>query len=53
MGILLGAQVTWQDALVRNLIPVCVGNAIAGVFIVALTFALSYGRFGRQVPCSA
>lgn len=48
MGILLGAQVTWFDAVFRNLIPVSIGNAIAGVCIVALTFALSYGKFGKK-----
>jgi formate transporter len=49
MGIVLGAGVTWKEALLNNLIPVCIGNAFAGVCIVALTFALSYGTFGKRV----
>ena len=48
-GIALGAKVTFTDFLVKNLIPVTIGNTIAGVFFVAVLYSLIFGSFGKKV----
>jgi len=47
-GILSGAPVSVLDVLVKNLIPVTIGNAIAGALVVAVSMSFSFGRLGRQ-----
>ena len=43
-----GAPVSVLDVLVKNLIPVTIGNAIAGALVVAVSMSFSFGRLGRQ-----
>ncbi|CAJ1451065.1 unnamed protein product [Effrenium voratum] len=46
-GIFSGAPLTWADVLVKNLIPVTIGNAIAGAFVVGAGMSFSFGRLGQ------
>ena len=45
-GIFAGADVSWTDFLLNNLLPVSLGNMFAGVFLVALPYSLLFGRKG-------
>ncbi len=47
-ALLLGAKVTLQDVIVKNLIPVLIGNAIAGAFVVAGSYSYQYGKLGKK-----
>eukprot|EP00929_Paragymnodinium_shiwhaense_P032274 TRINITY_DN1791_c0_g3_i1.p1 TRINITY_DN1791_c0_g3~~TRINITY_DN1791_c0_g3_i1.p1 ORF type:complete len:151 (+),score=55.86 TRINITY_DN1791_c0_g3_i1:50-454(+) len=40
-------DVTFVDVLVKNWIPVTLGNFVAGAFIVAAGYSYVYGRFGQ------
>eukprot|EP00929_Paragymnodinium_shiwhaense_P032272 TRINITY_DN1791_c0_g2_i1.p2 TRINITY_DN1791_c0_g2~~TRINITY_DN1791_c0_g2_i1.p2 ORF type:complete len:151 (+),score=44.37 TRINITY_DN1791_c0_g2_i1:44-454(+) len=42
-----GSDVTFVDVLVKNWIPVTLGNFVAGAFIVALGYSYVYGRTGQ------
>ncbi len=46
-GVLAGAPVTVMKAIVRNLLPVTLGNAIAGAVIVGAGFSWQYGKLGE------
>jgi len=46
-GIFSGAPLSWADVLVKNLIPVTIGNAIAGAFVVGAGMSFSFGRLGE------
>jgi formate/nitrite transporter FocA (FNT family) len=46
-GIALGAKVTVADFLMKNLLPVTIGNTIAGVLCVAVLNSLLYGSLGK------
>ena len=41
-AIILGANITISDAVLYNLLPVTLGNMIAGIFLVGVTFSLIY-----------
>ncbi|CAJ1452785.1 unnamed protein product [Effrenium voratum] len=47
-GIFSGAPLSWADVLVKNLIPVTIGNAIAGAFVVGAGMSFSFGRLGKK-----
>eukprot|EP00929_Paragymnodinium_shiwhaense_P032280 TRINITY_DN1791_c0_g6_i1.p1 TRINITY_DN1791_c0_g6~~TRINITY_DN1791_c0_g6_i1.p1 ORF type:complete len:150 (+),score=37.13 TRINITY_DN1791_c0_g6_i1:44-451(+) len=53
IGLLAGADgssdVTFVDVLVKNWIPVTLGNFVAGAFFVACGYSYVYGRFGQIV----
>merc|ERR1712060_604454 len=46
LGLLAGADVSVVDMIVKNFIPVTLGNAFAGAFIVAGGYSYAFGRFG-------
>lgn len=46
LGMLLGAPVTVKDFLLGNLLPVTLGNIVAGVFAVAATNSFLFGSLG-------
>ncbi|CAK9035600.1 unnamed protein product [Durusdinium trenchii] len=46
-GLLLGTPFSWMQLLSKNLIPVTLGNAAAGVFVVAASMSFAFGRLGR------
>eukprot|EP00929_Paragymnodinium_shiwhaense_P113701 TRINITY_DN81_c0_g1_i3.p1 TRINITY_DN81_c0_g1~~TRINITY_DN81_c0_g1_i3.p1 ORF type:complete len:318 (-),score=82.17 TRINITY_DN81_c0_g1_i3:487-1440(-) len=43
------SEVTFVDVLVKNWIPVTLGNFVAGAFIVAAGYSYVYGRIGQLV----
>ena len=48
-GMSLGANVTTQQFLVNNLIPVTIGNTLSGALFVGTAYSLAYGRLGDRV----
>jgi len=42
----LGAPVTLGTVITKNLIPVILGNGIAGALIVAASYSYQFGRLG-------
>ncbi len=40
---------TWSAFIFRNLIPVTIGNIIAGAGFVATSYSLAYGSLGKKV----
>lgn len=42
-GIFAGASVTWREFLLNNLVPVVLGNAVGGTFIVGMLYWFSAG----------
>ena len=47
-GMSLGANVTTYEFLVNNLIPVTIGNTIAGATFVGTAYSLAYGGLGKR-----
>ncbi len=47
-GMSLGANVTTYEFLVNNLIPVTIGNTIAGATFVGTAYSLAYGSLGKR-----
>ncbi len=47
-ALLLGAKLSIEQVIVKNLIPVLLGNAIAGAFVVAGSYSYQYGRLGKK-----
>lgn len=47
-ALLLGAPLTAADVLFRNIIPVLIGNAIAGGLVVAGSYSYQFGRLGQK-----
>jgi formate/nitrite transporter FocA (FNT family) len=43
-----GAAVTWKDFLLKNLLPVTLGNIIGGAVLVAGVFSYAYGALGKD-----
>lgn len=48
MGMVLGAKVSLADFLLNNLLPVTLGNTLAGVMVATMA-ALCYGTLGAKV----
>ena len=46
LGLLGGAEVSTMDVIVKNLIPVTIGNAIAGAIVVAAGYSYAFGKLG-------
>ena len=49
LGIALGANVTYGQFLVANLLPVTLGNTVAGVACLGLSYSLLYGKAGKEL----
>ena len=47
-ALLLKVPLTLGDVLLRNIIPVLVGNAIAGSLIVAGSYSYQFGKLGEK-----
>jgi formate/nitrite transporter FocA (FNT family) len=47
LGIMSGAAVTWKTFLLRNLLPVTLGNIVGGVCAVAAAYSYVYGKLGK------
>jgi len=50
LGILSGAAVTWKAFLLKNLLPVTLGNIVGGAALVAGAYSFAYGKLGKPVP---
>lgn len=46
LGLLAKAPITLGQALMKNMVPVCLGNAIAGVVLVAMSYSYAFGKLG-------
>jgi formate/nitrite transporter len=46
-ALLAGAPLTMRDIFVKNLIPVTIGNGIAGAALVAASFSFAFGKLGE------
>ena len=49
LGIALGANVSFSHFLTSNLLPVTLGNTVAGVACLGLTYSLMYGKAGKDL----
>ena len=47
LGIFNGAAVSWKDFLLKNLLPVTLGNVVGGAGCVAAAFSYAYGALGK------
>merc|ERR1712206_48333 len=45
-GLLSGAPLTVADTLWKNLLPVTIGNLIAGTIVIGAGFCFAFGRLG-------
>lgn len=43
-GMAMGADVTMKQYLMANLLPVTLGNIVAGVFLVGIAYSLAFGK---------
>jgi formate transporter len=48
MGIALGAKVTFSQFLLANLVPVTLGNTLAGVLCTATLLGFVHGSLGKD-----
>lgn len=48
MGLVLGANITWKQVFMNNLIPVSIGNTIAGTMLMAGVYSLAFGSLGKR-----
>ena len=46
LGLLGGAELSTMDVIVKNLIPVSIGNAIAGAVVIAGGYSYAFGKLG-------
>lgn len=46
LALMCGAPLTLSDIIFKNLIPVIIGNGIAGAIIVAASYSYQFGRLG-------
>ena len=46
-ALLAGAPLTMRDVLLKNLLPVTIGNAIAGSVLIAASFSFAFGKLGE------
>jgi len=46
LGIAAGADVSWMDAVMKNILPVTIGNIIAGAIFVAASNSYMHGKLG-------
>ena len=47
-ALLLGAPLTLADVVFKNLVPVIIGNFLAGAGIVAMSYSYQFGELGRK-----
>jgi len=47
-AILAHAPLTWMDCVWRNIVPVLIGNAIAGAGVVAASYSYQFGALGKE-----
>lgn len=47
-ALLIGAPLTLGDVVFKNLVPVVLGNFIAGAAVVAASYAYQFGMLGKK-----
>jgi len=47
LGLLEGAKISITDVLLKNMLPVTLGNAIAGALVVGAGYSYSFGKLGE------
>lgn len=52
VGMALGADVTPTQFIINNLIPVTLGNILAGAVLVATYYSLCFGALGKKLEPS-
>ena len=52
LGMMLGADITTNEFIVKNLIPATIGNLIGGGFFVAMWMGMSYGSWEKAITSS-
>ena len=48
LGLLKGADLSLGDVLLKNMLPVTIGNAVAGALIVAAGYSYAFGKLGEE-----
>jgi len=48
LGIFSGANVSWKTFLLKNLLPVTLGNIIGGAVCVGTAFCMAFGQLGKS-----
>ncbi len=48
LGLLGGADLSLADVFVKNVVPVTLGNAIAGALVVAAGYSYAFGKLGEE-----
>lgn len=48
LAIFNGAEITWKTFLLKNLLPVTLGNIVGGAVCVAAAFSFAYGSLGKK-----
>ena len=46
LGLAAGAEVSVMDTITKNIVPVTIGNIIAGAVIFAASYSFLYGKLG-------
>ena len=46
-ALLAGADLTMKDVLLKNMLPVALGNAIGGAVLLAASFSFAFGKLGE------
>lgn len=44
----LGADISWADFWMKNMLPVTLGNTIGGFVFMGVAYSLSYGALGKK-----
>eukprot|EP00798_Chlamydomonas_sp_ICE-L_P004164 gene4164-14264_t len=53
LGIAMGAPITFSGFILNNLLPVTIGNTLAGVCFMAVPYSLAYGALGKPKPATS
>jgi len=48
LGLLADADLSFQDVVMKNIVPVTIGNAIAGAIIVGMGYSYAFGALGKK-----
>ncbi len=48
LGLLGGADLSLADVFIKNVVPVTLGNAIAGALVVAAGYSYAFGKLGEE-----
>lgn len=48
LGLLAGAPLSLGDVIIKNILPVTIGNAIAGVVMVGMGYSYAFGKLGKK-----